>query len=201
MNTLNRVLVVVLLVGLVAILVAGLTQPGATIDVARHGVDALQAFVATNYSLYLMGGAAKLLLAIILLGLELRRPRRLTVRVQQASGSSVELSTESVSRGLEYHLAQVPGVTRVRPRVVSTGKAVRLALDMEIDPAVDVPGKSEEVLQLAREIIEGKLGLKLASASANVRQAAYVADVAPVATRKDPGADLPTEGRPPSQLQ
>lgn len=173
MNTLNRVLVVLSLVGLLVILVAGLWQPTATLEVAGRGVDGLQTLVGTSIYLYLACEGALLLLVIALLVLELRRPGRQTVKVRQVSGSTVELSTESVGRGLAYHIAQVPGVLQVRPRVVSTGKAVKVSLDLETDPAADVPAKSEEVLELAREIIEGKLGVKVTSISANVRQADY----------------------------
>lgn len=197
MNTFNRVLVVLSLVGLVVILVAGLWQPTVSIETAQRGLEALQVLAAANLYLYLLCGGALLLLAVILLVLELRRSRRSTVQVRQASGSTVELSTESVARGLEYHIGQVPGILQVRPRVVSTGKAVKVALDLQTDPVVDVPGKSEEVLELAREIIEGKLGVKVAKVSANIRQADY-SESAPRVTRvPEPPDELPVESLPP----
>ena len=193
MNMFNRVLVVLSLVGLVVILVAALWQPAVSLEMTRRGLEGLQALATVNPYLYSLCGGALLLLAV----LELRRPGRPTVQIRQASGSTVELSTESVARGLEYHIAQVPGVLQVRPRVVSTGKAVKVALDLQTDPAVDVPGKSEEVLELAREIIEGKLGVKVAKVSANVRQADYSQTTPRVTKVPPPPDELPVEPLPP----
>ncbi len=175
MNVLNRVLVVVFLLGLTALLVVGVLQPYASLATLSYTADAAQTLLAPP-GLYIWWAVAAVLaiVAILLLVLELRRPRRLTVKVQQ-TGGVVELTTESVCRSLEYHLAQVPGVMQVRPVVASKGTSVQILLELETDPLLDVPAKSEEVIQLTHELIEGKLGLKMAPGGlrVNVRQAAY----------------------------
>ncbi|MCL6430716.1 MAG: hypothetical protein K6V36_07615 [Anaerolineae bacterium] len=197
MNILNRVLVIVYLVALIAAVALALVQPDAAIRVLRGAVDGLDAFSRTYYYAYEGAGIALIVLALALLVLELRRPRRRTVRVRQASGGMVELTTESVARGLEYHIAQLAGVRQVRPQVSSSGKAVGVALDLELDPAVDVPSKSEEVLQLAREIVELRLGLRLGRIAANVRQGAYSKDVAPARPSVGPLSDVSSRIEPP----
>jgi hypothetical protein len=197
MNTFNRVLVIPLLLGLVVVLTVGLLQPAASLAALGRGVASVEAFAATHYYGYLLVACGALVLAVVLLFLELRRPQRTTVKLQRVSGSVVELTTESVARGLEYHIGQVPGVVAVRPRVVSTGNAVRVALELETDPALDVAAKSEEIVQLAREIIEGKLGLKLAKVSASIRQAAYPAGDVPVVKAREARLDLPAGSSPP----
>lgn len=176
MNVFNRVVVVLLLLVLLAAVGVGALLPAASLATLRYVVDSAQplAYAPTIYIWWAVA-AALAVLAIVLLVLELRRPRLLMVQVRQASGGMVELSTESVARSLEYHIGQVPGVTGVRPKVESRGKAVRIALELETDPLVDVPAKSEEVVQLACELVEGKLGLKMAPGSlrVTVRQSAY----------------------------
>lgn len=199
MNALNRVLAVLCLVSLIAAVVLGLLQPDATLRVLRAAVDGLAAFAVAQYYAYQGAGIALVVLALVLLVLELRRPRRRTVKVRQTSGGMVELTTESVARGLEYHIAQLPGVRQVRPRVASTGKAVGVVLDLELDPAVDVPAKSEEVVQLAREIVEGRLGLRLGRVTANVRQGAYSKDVAPLSVATGVPSQPPVESEPPER--
>ncbi len=191
MNIFNRVLAILCLLGLVAMLVLAFLQPAATLGVMQSAVEGIYAFAVASYPVYLAAVAALIVVALVLLALELRRPRRLTVKVQQGSGGVVELATESVARGLEYHIAQLPGVTKVRPKVTSLGSAVRVVLDLETDPSMDVAGKSEEVLQLAHEIIQGRLGIKLAKVIVNLRQAAYYKDAAPPVRPKPPTADLP----------
>ncbi len=196
MNILNRVLVIVCLVALIAAVAFALVQPDAAIGVLRGAVDGLDVFCRTYYYAYEGAGIALIVLALVLLVLELRRPRRRTVRVRQASGGMVEITTESVARGLEYHIAQLAGVRQVRPHVSSSGKAVGVALDLELDPAVDIPAKSEEILQLAREIVELRLGLRLGRIAANVRQGAYSKDVAPARPLAGPLSDVPTRIEP-----
>lgn len=183
MNIFNRVMAILALIGLIVALVLGFLQPAASIGAARLGLDGLLAFASANYYLYLLVVAVALLVTVMLLILEVRRPRRLTVKVQQSSGSVVELTTESVARGLEYHIAQLPGIIQVRPKVTSLGKTVRVALDLQTEAAVDVAAKSEEVVQLAREVVESRLGIKLSKVSVSVRQAAYAK-----------GASLPGKG-------
>lgn len=176
MNVFNRVIVIISLLGLVALLVVSAVLPApciAWLQAVAAGADALM--VPPGVYIRLGVTAALLVLAIILLVLELRRPQHLTVRVRQAGGGTVELGTESVARSLEYHVGQIPGVAKVRPVVVSRGSSVKVALDLELDPLADLRAKSEEVIQLARDLVEGKLGLKLSSGGlrVNVRQAPY----------------------------
>ncbi len=194
MNTFNRVLAILVLLGLVAILVVAIIQPLGSIDALRRGLDYLPGFVAANTVAYWGGAGVLLFVALFLLILELRRPQRLTVKVQQASGGIVELTTESVARSLEYHIGQVPGVVAAKPAVISRGDSVKVVLDLETDPDADVPTKSEEVIQVARELIEGKLGLKLGLVRVNLRQASYGGALPMAAPRKETKGELPIQG-------
>ena len=193
MNVFNRVFAIVCLLGLIVVLILGILQPVGAIDGLRHLLDTLRAFIDVNLAIYWAVAAGLLFVAILLLLLELRRPRRLTVRVRQAGGGVVELTTESVARSLEYHVGQLPGVTKVRPEVTSRGDSVRVFLDLETDPALDVPAKSEEVIQLAHEVVEGKLGIRLAPVRVSIRQAPY-GPQSHAAPRRDLPGSFPTEG-------
>jgi hypothetical protein len=173
MNVFNRVVAVLILLGLVAILALGILQPGPTIDLLRRGLDGLLAFSMANLYLYIGIAAVLLFLALFVIILELRRPYRTTVTVRQAGGSVVELTTESVARSLEYHMGQIAGVQQVHPDVVSTGNAVKLNLNLKADPMMDVPAKTEEIIQLAHEVVEGRLGLKLAAVHVNLTQGEF----------------------------
>jgi len=187
MNILNRTLAIAALLGLVVVLSLAILDPMASLASLSYALGSLEAFVAANVYVY-WGVAGSLLLgAIVLLVLELRRPKRLTAIVLQAGDGVAELTTESVSRSLEYHIGRVPGVNQVRPVVESRGRSVRVALELVTDPLMDIPAKSEEVIQLTRELVEGKLGLKLAPKGLHlsIRQAPYAKENGPTATRTD----------------
>jgi hypothetical protein len=112
-------------------------------------------------------------ICVALLWLEVRRPRARTIVVQQVSGGQAELTADSIISRLEYNLDQLPEVVRVKPRVVTARKGVRIDLAVETSPEVDVPSKSEEIQRVTREIIENQMGLKLESMRVVMRHAPY----------------------------
>ncbi len=199
MNTLNRVLMVLLSLGTMVVLVLGLMQPGTMLMTIGYWAGQLGEVAIAQLPAYIAASVGALVLLGVLLFLELRRPEHATVKVQHTGGSVVELTTESVARGLEYHVGQVPGVMAVRPAVSSSGRAVKVMLELEIDPIMDVPGKSEEVVQLTREIIEGKLGLRLSKVIVNVHQAPYPSGLAApaVPSEAEDEAARPADSAPP----
>ena len=193
MNVFNRVLVIILLLGLIAVLLVIAVLPTsfiAWLQAVGTGADALMEAPVVYIRLGVT--AVLLVVAVVLLVLEVRRSKRSTVTVTQAGGSMVELGTESVARSLEYHVGQVPGVVKVLPAVTSQGKLVRVVLDLELDPLADLRAKSEEIVQLTQELLQGKLGLKLASGGlrVKVRQAPY--------SRQGTGTEPPAGQVPPT---
>ncbi len=192
MNVFNRVLIVILLLGLIVALVVSAVLPMtvvAWLQALGRGADEL--VIAPVVYIRLGVTAVLLVLAVVLLVLELRRPQRHSVVVQQAGGSVVEVGVDSIARSLEYYVGQVPGVVKVRPSVASQGKRVQVMLDLELDPMADLRAKSEEVIQLAQELVESKLGLKLSAGGlrVKVRQAPYGPGVGP--RPEPPATQLP----------
>jgi uncharacterized alkaline shock family protein YloU len=109
-----------------------------------------------------------------ILWLEVRRPRAKTIKVEKVSGGEAELTTESIASRLEYNIDQLADVTKVKPIIASGGrKGVRVDLELETSPEIDVPMKTEEVQQLTKEIVENRLGLKLDVVKVIIRHAPY----------------------------
>jgi len=204
MNIFNRIVTVLCLLGLIVVLVAGIFQLSPAIDALHNGLNLLMDLALANQMVFWAVLAVLLFVAILLLILEFRRPQQYMVKVQQASGGTVELSVESVADSLRYHISQVPGVKAGEPFVTSRGSSVRVMLDLELDSDLEVPAKSEEVLQLARELVETRLGLKLASIKVHIRQTAFQQQTPAAVLTQGPldeppqerRTDLPTAGTP-----
>ena len=189
MNALNRLVVVLLLALIAGVSILLAVQPLGVAAAVGQLALYLRGVVETGYYAGLVAVCCVLVvLVLVLVFLELRRGRRLTVKVSRSGGASVELSTESVARSIEYHVAQVAGIRQVRPRVLSTGGAVRVMLDLEIDPVAGIPEKSEEVVAQTREVVEGRLGLRIAGLTVKVRQGAFTKDAAPGVAEAQPPA-------------
>jgi hypothetical protein len=103
-----------------------------------------------------LGGLLAFLVGLLLLVLEIFPLRRKTVSLQDNSG---ELMIDSINGHLTYHLDLLPDVLRVRPKIVSRGRAVRATIYIETPPDVNVPQKSAEVQQTTRQVLEEQLGL------------------------------------------
>lgn len=118
-------------------------------------------------------GIAAVLIFSSLFALELWSTRKRGVRIRTADGGSAELDTASISRRLEWHLEQVAEVNRVIPTVRAKGGAVDVRLEIEVTPEVDIPMKTDEVVVLARDIVEEDIGLKLGKLDIHMRCAPF----------------------------
>ncbi|MEP7200861.1 MAG: hypothetical protein ABI874_13645 [Chloroflexota bacterium] len=137
--------------------------------------------------------------AMILLWLEVRRTTRDTIRIAQISGSEAHLSTQAVAQSLIYYVDALPGVVRVRPRLSADTRSVMVRLDVETTPDVDVRAKTEEIAQTARNVVEGKLGLKLKKLRIQIHLANLSRGMTPLARPAEqakPAMPISTGGTP-----
>lgn len=141
-------------------------------DVLSALVSGLRNVSTLTRLLIILLGLLWLVVDVILLWLELRRPAAVsTVRIRQVTGAEAELTTESIEGRLAYNIDQLPDVIRVSPAVIGRGKGVEVILDVETQPDIDVPAKTEEIINVAREVIEERMGLELARIRVNIRHA------------------------------
>ena len=89
--------------------------------------------------------------------------------MKTVKGSSVELDTESIARRLTWHLDQLADVITVFPDVKSRGNAVDIQLEVETAPDIDVPMKTDEVVESTRDIVEEDMGLRLGKLDVRMR--------------------------------
>jgi len=191
MDIFNRVLVILVLVLLIAALVWAMLQPLFFVEVLQVVGEGLEEIVYSNYFLYLGVAAVSLLIALVFLWLELRRRTRKTVRVHQVSSGEVELSVASIGQSLEYFVNGLEGVIRVKPKIVSKGKAVDVILNVETRPDVNVLSKTNEICEVARDVVEGRLGLQLRKIHANIKHAPYPRGIKPQEPAAPPAFAVP----------
>jgi len=193
MDIFNRIVVVLGLLLVAAVLILGMLQPLYVVDVLQATTDGLKDVMYSNYFLYLGVIVVSLLIIVVFLWLELRRRTRKTVKVHQVSSGDVQLSVASVGQSLEYYVTSLEGVIRVKPKIKSKGKAVDVTLNVETRPDVDVPSKTDEICRVARDVVEGKLGLTLRKVHAKIKHAPYARGTKP--QEAAPVAPLPSFGK------
>ncbi len=180
MNVLNRFLAIIfifmLLVGALALTIT----PFATLTWLQDGLGRFQQSLAIqesqNPTLFLI---ARLLVGLVVVLLLVafgmaewpRRPQP-AVRLQTSTGAAA-VTTDSVARRLRWHLDQLADVIAVEPTVRPHGDRVDVFLEVETSPVIEVPMKTEEVMLVAREVVEERMGLKLGRLDVRIRHSEY----------------------------
>lgn len=181
MNRFNRIVASALWLVLLAALLVGAIIPRQSIAWLQ---DKLAQFAAWLVSInaatpvyFVVGQAAVGIGALLILGallfFEVSTVRRRGVRIHTAEGGSAELDTISVARRLQWHLDQVAEVITVVPSVRARGGSVDIRLEIETAPDIDIPMKTDEVVDVTRDIIEQDMGLRLGKLDVHMRCAPF----------------------------
>lgn len=177
MNVFNRIVVVLLLlfsVPLLLLLIGIVVFHVQAAGVLSVMVGGLENISTTTRLLVVLVSLLLLIVDIVLLWLELRRPAAArTVRIKQVTGGEAEMATDSIEGRLAYNIDQLPDVIRVTPTVTGRGKGVDVLLDVETRPDIDVPNKTEEVMTVARQVVEDRMGLELTRIRVNIKHAPF----------------------------
>ena len=182
MNIINRIITILVVILLWAALVVLAAAPEQALAWARQGIDWVEvslfqlAAMRPGWLYPLLRGAA--IIVATLLGLawlmqELRRKRTPVVKMRLASGGEAAVTADSISRRLAWHIDQLADVTSVTPVVRTRGASVDVDLNLQTAPDVDVAMKTEEVVAVARDVIETQMGLQLNKVKVNIDHAPY----------------------------
>ncbi len=182
MNVFNRVVMVLLFltVMILTILIAIVPEQsfrlaGAFFEWARQ--TAVNYNTSTQWPLFAAGrvlvSGAIALVCLVLIWLEVRKPRRKSIRVQKTAGGEAHVAIDSVAQRIAYNLDRLPDVVKVTPRIIGRARTMDIELLLETSPDIDIPAKTEEVLQITREIVEQRMGLKLGKVQVKIKHAPY----------------------------
>lgn len=167
MNTINRVVVVVLLAAL-AILCCVLSVGAKWIvpaiaeqlDVLAGSLDSLSPAAALIVGAAI--GLASVFVLVCLIILEVRPPKAKFIRVEKASGGEVELNANSIVDRLKQEVDALPGIINVRPKIATKRNGVVVELKADVVAGSDLPVQGERIADTIRKVIEDTIGLKMA---------------------------------------
>ena len=180
MNVFNRLIMLLLLLGIIALVVTFFIWPYPTINLLQYWLKVAEANIGSIFiwRIILAAGVGIMLLCFVLILLEIIRRRPKAIRIRKVRGGKAELRTESIGRRLAWHVDRLSDVVKVTPRVKARGNGVDVVLNLETGPDVDVPMKTEEVIAVVREQVESKMGLKLRQVSVKIKDAPFPAEPA-----------------------
>jgi hypothetical protein len=158
MNTFNRIVMVVSLVVLTVLCCALSVGARWIVPLAAEQMtmwaEALEdADLATTVAM----GAALGLAPVV------RPRRRRFIRAEKSTGGHVEVSVVSIADRLKHEVNSLPGVLSVKPKVLGRRRGVEVRLDVDMAAGLDVPPQAEQIVETVRQVVEEKMGLKMAT--------------------------------------
>ncbi len=181
MNVFNRVLVILLTLAVLVLAIVFAAAPNWTLEVVSfirsELADAFAGWERSDFGLYVtlrvvLAGAV-VALCLLLLWLEVRRPRKRTIRAQKLAGGEAHIVVDSIAQRLAYNIDQLPDVISVKPHVVGRSRGVDVTLLVETTPDIDVPMKTEEIMEVTREVIAERMGLRVGKVTINIKHAPF----------------------------
>jgi hypothetical protein len=182
MNVFNRLVVILLILVVLILTIVIVIAPEQSFDLGRALFEWAQrdtkSYIDSSDHLLFQGalvvvGGVIVLVGLLLLWLELRRRRKKVIRVQKMAGGETNIAIDSISQRVAYNIDQLPEVIKVTPRVTGRSRGVDIDLQLETSPEIDVPMKTEEVLQVTKDVVEGRMGLKLGKVRITIKHAPY----------------------------
>jgi len=182
MNVANRLVVILLLLLIILATALIVIVPQDTFRLVAVAFDVLRQ-TSSNYinsgdRLLFAGGRVivggiVVLVCLVVIWLELRQPRKRTIRTQKLAGGEAHITVDSIEQRLAYNIDQLPDVVKVAPRITGRTRGVDVDLVLETSPDIDVPMKTEEVIEVTREVIVERMGLKLGKVQVKIKHAPY----------------------------
>lgn len=82
------------------------------------------------------------------------------------------MTADAISERLEQAILQIADVTEIKPEISARkDKTVNVILNLKTDPQVVVPKKTQEVIAVAKQVMEERLGLQVGKVEVRVDHA------------------------------
>jgi uncharacterized alkaline shock family protein YloU len=177
MNIFNRAVVILHILLLVGLLIVAAVVPNTVLSRLLYTVQqaqaTLQLYWPTSYVVFLAIAVLLVFGLIMLLWLEVRPSASNKVLIRNRDGTRTELSTSSLADSLRRSIDEIDDVFKVKSVVQGKRSGLDILLNLETTPEIDIPSKMQEVSQAARDLVERKMGLKVANLRVQVKNTPY----------------------------
>ena len=181
MNFINRIISFIIFFAVFLLLIVLAAAPFESLAWVQTQLGNLsqwaQRYQASNPLFFNLGRVALTAIAVLiiipLMIAELPRKKRTPAVTMRTEHGEIRVTAESIAKRLAWHLDQLADVITVIPEVQPKGDTVNVRLKVETSPEIDLPMKTEEIMLVAKEIIEQDMGLKLGKLNVDLRHASY----------------------------
>jgi hypothetical protein len=167
LNTLNRVVIVVLCLVLILVLTSVLILPQIILTGLGDWMAGWGDYLASlaPWLRLIVGALLAVVVDLILAAIiffEVRPARQRYINVQQVAGGMANVSIESVDQLINYKLDPLPGVIKVTPRIRAKGSKVEAVVEVEVTRETNVPSIANRMIKIIQAALTEELGLQIA---------------------------------------
>lgn len=159
MNLFNRIFTILSLLIVALLVFSILFIPSATLipwtSILFNGMDSVQA------ALRALVGLILLIVVLLILWLEFRRPGSRTVEVARSTSGRIRITTGHVEERIAEQVDAMAGIIQAKVKVTERDNAVVTHVDAVAAPNTDLVTKGEDIAAKVREVVQDQLGLKL----------------------------------------
>lgn len=161
MNLFNRIITIISLLVTTVLVLGMLLIPS---DLLTSWLGYLFSLVNTMQpALRALISLIFILIVLLILWLELRRPGARTVEVARSTGGRIHITTSHVEERIAEQVDAMSGIIQVKVRVSGRDNGVVARIDVLAAPNLDLVTKGEDIAAKTREVVQDQLGLKMAS--------------------------------------
>jgi len=168
LNWFNRIFTILTLLVIIALAILVMVYPSETIASLDATMASLREMAWIGDVIRIAVAAVVIVVCLLVLLREFRRPQRSHVVVGKMEGATAELSVEAIAQRLRRDIAALGEVTKVDAAVTPKRGGVDVRLSVQTSADVDVPAKAAEVGRVARESLEQHMGLKVGNLRVNI---------------------------------
>jgi len=166
-NTFNRIIIVIACLVLIASLTALFLLPQTFLLALGGWMLDWGVYIQSMdpWTRFGIGVALALVVDVILvviIVLQVLRPRSRFLRVQKVAGGTANISTKSVVELLQHRLDPLPGVIKVTPTIKAKGNRVTAKVDAGVARGTNVPQIANQLIGLIQSVLTEELGLQIA---------------------------------------
>ena len=166
MNILNRVIVVLVLLGLMAVVTAICISPDQILTASGNWLRYVGGYFSEWPTwLRIVTGIVGALIFDGVMALciffEVRPKSKHFIRVQQAAGGMVTINDASIVQQLQHQLDPVSGVIEVKPVVKARGNKVQVLVHVSVAAGVSVPAMATHLIDKVQRVLADDLGLQV----------------------------------------
>lgn len=162
MNIFNKIVVVLILIFLVCFSIVSVVNVFAAYfkwsDLALRILNpeyTMNKFAATLALL------AILVISLFLILMEFYRKRAKVANISSSKTGSAMVTLETISGQIKNEVLKVEGLEDLKVKILPGAAGIIINMDARLNENVDIPGKMQEIIDRASNIVSDKLGIKV----------------------------------------